>query len=56
MAVYVRPTMPEYAAQEYPAGEGFRVDRRGNLIVWGPRGATLAIWAAGYWAGVQQGR
>lgn len=56
MAVYVCPTMPEAAAQAYPTAEGFRVDRRGRLIVWGAQGATVAIWAPGYWAGVQRGQ
>lgn len=56
MAVYVCPTMPEANAQAYPTAEGFRVDRRGRLIVWGARGALIAIWAPGYWAGVQRGQ
>lgn len=56
MAVYVCPALPEANAQAYLTAEGFRVDRRGRLIVWGAQGATIAIWAPGYWAGVQRGQ
>lgn len=54
MTVYVAPSNPSIAAQPYPAAEGFRADRRGRLIVWGARGATIAIWAPGCWAAVQR--
>lgn len=55
MSVYIRPSLPDAAVQEYESARGFRVDRKGRLIVWGARSETLATWAPGHWAAVWRG-
>lgn len=36
-----------------PEAQGYRVDRKGNLIVWGSKHKTLATYAPGSWDNVQ---
>lgn len=36
-----------------PGSQGYRVDRKGNLIVWGSKHKTLATYAPGSWDNVQ---
>lgn len=37
-----------------PGGEGYRITRKGNLIIWGAHHHTIATYAPGAWASICQ--
>lgn len=49
MNLTIRTTDMERADDVYQGAKGYRVDRKGNLIVWGDHSKTWAIYAPGRW-------